>query len=542
MDRDGSPVAASLDGRVGRPVARNVLALSGAQGANSLLHLVWFALLTSHLGSAGLGVYVFAVAVPDLLGPVVDFGFTAIAARDVAQDPRRERSLVPNLFYLRVVVAVALSALTVGILHAVGYRAGDVHAATVAVAITILATLQSFQVTLEVRLRMGWVAIGNLAESVVLVAGVVVLSHRGAGVMTFVWLYVAANGLSLTISAVRALTLGSYRFAPAPAELGPLVRAAAPLGAAGVVTGLYYRLDVFVLAWVQTSNAVGQYGAGYRFIDAVAVFPGLMVAVLNPVLARSYAAGRDVLRRRYATVMHLATVPTVIVGVGGAMTAWRALPALHAFRHYQCGGVVLSVLCPAAGLILLGSVASAVMFAAHEQRALLGIAVAVLGFNAVLDVTLIPAFSYVGAAAATTAGEAVSVLVLAAAISRRLGLGWPLDRLAQALRAGAVLAVVLGAGYLLPPLVQLAFGVVTAPVAVLATGALRRSDLGWLRREVEGGAPAGPGPTGPPPGGPTSAGTMATNTAAAASIPSPARSPAPSATAPTSIGPRTRPR
>jgi O-antigen/teichoic acid export membrane protein len=522
MDRDGSPVAASLDGRVGRPVARNVLALSGAQGANSLLHLVWFALLTSHLGSAGLGVYVFAVAVPDLLGPIVDFGFTAIAARDVAQDPGREPTLVPNLFYLRLAVAVVLSGVTVAVLHAAGYRAMDVHAATVAVAITLLTTLQSFQVSLEVRLRMGWVAIGNLAESLVLVAGVVVLSHRGAGVMAFVWLYVAANGLSLGISAARALTLGRFRFTPAPAVLGPLVRAAAPLGAAGVVTGLYYRLDIFVLAWVQTSGAVGQYGAGYRFIDAVAVFPGLMVAVLNPVLARSYAAGGEVLRRRYAAVMHLATVPTVVVGVGGAMTAWRALPALHAFRHYHGGGVVLAVLCPAAGLILLGSVASAVMFAAHQQRALLGIAVVVLGFNALLDVTLIPAFSYVGAAAATTAGEAASVVVLAVAIRRRLGLGWPLDRLGQALRAGAVLAVVLAAGYLLPPLVQLALGLVTAPVAVLATGALGRSDLGWLRREVEG--------------------ATATNTAAAASSPSPARSPNPSATTPTSVGPRTRPR
>jgi O-antigen/teichoic acid export membrane protein len=194
--------------------------------------------------------------------------------------------------------------------------------------------------------------------------------------------------------------------------------------------------------------------------------------------------------------------------------------------------VVLAVLCPAAGLILLGAVASAVMFSAHQQRALLGIAVAVLGLNALLDLTLIPAFSYVGAAAATTAGEAASVLVLAVAIRRRLGLGWPLDRLGQALRAGLVLALVLAAGYLLPPLVQLALGVVTAPVAVLATGALRRSELGWLRREVEDAGPVGPAP----------AGTTATDTAAAASSPSPARSPAPSATAPTRVGPRTRPR
>ena len=517
------PVAASLDGRVGRPVARNVAALSAAQGANTVLHLVWFALLTAHLGSAALGVYVFAVAVPDLLGPVVDFGFSAIAAREVAQDPSRERTLVPNVAYLRLVVAVVCAAATVTVLHLAGYRPLEVRAATVAVAISILTALQALQVSLEVRLRMGWVAAGNLAEAVALVAGVEVLAHRGAGVLSFVWLYVAANALNLAIATTRALQLGRFSLTPAPSVLRPLVRAALPLGAAGVVTGLYYRLDVFILAGVQSSNAVGQFGAGYRFIDAIAVFPGLVVAVLTPVLARSFTAGRDVLRRRYATIMHLATVPTVILGVGGAMTAWRALPALHAFRHYHGGGVVLAVLCPAAGLILLGSVASAVMFASHEQRLLLGIALAVLGVNAVLDVTLIPTFSYVGAAAATTAGEAVSVVALAVAVRRRLGVGWPLDRLAQTATAGAALAAVLALGYLLPPLVQLALGLVTAPVAVVASGALRGSDLRWLRREVTAGA-------------------TATNTAAAARNPSPARRPTPSAITPTSVGPSTKPR
>ena len=520
---DAASVAASLDGRVGRPVARNVAALSGAQGASILLHLVWFAVLTAHLGATALGVYVFAVAVPDLLGPLVDFGFTAIAARDVAQDPGRESVLVPNLVYLRLAAAVVCSAAAVGVLHLAGYRSADVHAGTVAVVITLLTALQSFQVSLEVRLRMGWVAVGNLAEALILVGGVEVLIHRGAGVVAFVWLYVAANGVNVAIATTRALQLGRFSFSPAPRVLPPLLREAAPLGAAGVVTGLYYRLDIFVLAWVQSSNAVGQFGAGYRFIDAISVFPGVLVAVLTPVLARSWAGGRDLLRGRYSTVMHLATVPTVILGVGGAMTAWRALPALHAFHHYHGGGVVLALLCPAAGLIVLGSVASAVMYVAHQQRLLLGIAVAVLLVNCLLDFTLIPAFSYVGAAAATTAGEAISVAALAVAVRRRLGIGWPLERLAQALAAGAVLAVVLAVGYLLPPLVQLALGLVAAPLAVVSTGALRASDLRWLRRDVDAGA-------------------AATNTAAAASSPRPARSPAPSATAPTRVGPSTKPR
>src|SRR5579875_73926 len=162
-------VAATLDGRVGVPVARNAVLLSGAQATSLLFHLVWFALLSSHLGPSGLGVYVFAVAVPDLLGPIVDFGFTAMVAREVAQDPALEGGLVPNLFYLRLAVSLVCLGGTGGFLHLLGYHPETTGAASVAALIAVALTLQSLQVSLQVRLRMGWVAAGNLVEAAILV-------------------------------------------------------------------------------------------------------------------------------------------------------------------------------------------------------------------------------------------------------------------------------------------------------------------------------------------------------------------------------------
>jgi O-antigen/teichoic acid export membrane protein len=129
----------------------------------------------------------------------------------------------------------------------------------------------------------------------------------------------------------------------------------------------------------------------------------------------------------------------------------------------------------------MGSVLSAVLYNSHQQRLLLGVALGVLAVNGVLVGVLVPAFSYIGAAAATTTVEAVSVAALAWACHRRLGTGWPLERLGQTLAAGAILAAVLAVGYLLPPLAPLGLGAVAAPASVLATGALRVEDLRVLR-------------------------------------------------------------
>jgi O-antigen/teichoic acid export membrane protein len=488
-------VASILEGRVGSPVARNAAVLWVAQGVTLGLHGVWFALVSSRLGPTGLGIFVFAVAVPDLLGPFIDFGFKAMVAREVARDPAKESQLVPNLFYLRLLVALVCLGGTFVFLHLAGYHHATIRASEVASLIAVALTLQSFQVSLEVRLRMGAVAAANLAEALVLVGGVVVLSHRGSGLLSFVWLYVLANLLSLSVVVARAWSLSRYHWFPDPLPLRPVVRAALPLGATGVITGLYYRLDVFVLDRFHGASALGQFGAGYRFLDTASVFPGLLVALLNPVFARSVAVDRGLMQRRYSAAMHLGTVPSVMLAVGGTMTAWRALPALHAFRHYHAGGEVLAILSPAVGLVLLSSVLSGVLYNAQQQRVLLVVALALLGANATLGFALIGPFSYTGAALAITIGEGAATVALAWTTHRRLGITWPWKKTGRALAAGGLLAAALGAGYLLSPLAQLAVGIVITPAAVLVTGALSRSDLSLLakgRSSASGPRPSSP--------------------------------------------------
>jgi O-antigen/teichoic acid export membrane protein len=483
-------VSVVLDGRVAAPAMRNVSYLTAAQAATTLLHLSAFAVIAAHLGPSRFGVYVFAIAVPDLLQPFADFGFKTSVTRDVAQHPAREPWLVPNLLYLRALSAAICYGGAAVVLPLAGYHAASVRAGLAAAALVGVVALQSFQVVLEVRLRLGWVALANLAEGVFLVGGVAVLARAHAGVLSFVWLYVGANALALSVITVRALGAARLEWRPRPQRWWPLVRVAAPLGAAAVVTGLYYRLGVFILARMQSSAAVGQYGAGYRFIDTVGVFPGLLMTVLNPVLARSWAAGRDVLARRYRTIAQLIVLPGIWVTVGGTMAAWRIVPHLHSFRAYRGAGVTLAVLTPAAGLILIGTVLSGVLYNAHLQALLLRIAVGVLAVNVILDVALIPGLSYTGAAVATTVGELVSTVLLAGAVRRRLRLSWPWARLIRAAGAGALTALVMAAGYLVSPVVQVALGVLVFPLAALAFRAVTVADvsnlISWRRSDAPG--------------------------------------------------------
>ena len=88
-----------------------------------------------------------------------------------------------------------------------------------------------------------------------------------------------------------------------------------------------------------------------------------------------------------------------------------------------------------------------------------------------------------GAAWATVITE-VAVLLFSLWAAYPLRLGLPLGGLCRGVAAGAILAVALAATYGLPPLLQVAFGVVVYAAAALVTGAVARSELGLFVRRA----------------------------------------------------------
>ena len=332
-----------------RSVARGRLAMAGrtagrgapccagsrrspaAAGVVLALQFVTIAVLAGHLGPADLGVYTFALAVVGIFRLIPNFGLVPVLTREIAQDPEREAVLVPNVLYLRVVLGVVAYALLAATVVLGGFGAESRDAALIA-GLVLLVVVDALRAVLEVRLRLGWVSIAELVEAAAGLVGAVLLARAGAGPAAFVWLWAAlklVNGCILTGAAMR---MGRFRWGAHAASWGPVVRAAVPLGLAGVLMALYHRLDLVLLAAFKPADDVGQYGAAFRFLDAANVLPVVVMSVLSPVLSRSVMEGAAVLHRRYAQALELLVAAALLIGVAGAFCAWRLLPLLPGLR------------------------------------------------------------------------------------------------------------------------------------------------------------------------------------------------------------------
>ena len=483
----GSWSALADPNKVGRPMLGNLTLLGSTRVLVIAVQFVAFARMAGYLGPVGLGVYTFALGLTALLKPFGNFGFREIATRDVAQERIDERVIVPNLLYWRLVAGAVGYGVLIAIVAVGPFSQPEQRAAVIAGLLLVTGALETMQASLEVRLRMGWVSIANIVEAFAFAAGVLMLAHLHRGIDDFVWLYVGVNTLYMVVIAAVASAKVRYDWSLRPRSCAPLVKAAVPLGLASLFIGLYYRLDITILAWVHSANAVGQYGVGYRFLEAVSILPALFVSVYGPVLARSVRGRPGALQRRYEVGLHLVLLGAVLVGVVGAMTAWRALPRLPGFSSYHGAGVALAILSPAAGLIFVGTVLSAVIVNGHLQRRLLVISGMTLAINLLLNLALIPPFSYVGASVATTLSELTVVAASVWVIRTQLGLHLSRRHLTEAAALGAVLAVALLPGYLLNPFVQMAIGTLVFVTAAVLSRAVTWADVASVLSDAERG-------------------------------------------------------
>jgi O-antigen/teichoic acid export membrane protein len=255
----------------------------------------------------------------------------------------------------------------------------------------------------------------------------------------------------------------------------PLAGATLPLGITVILNTALLRIDALLLSAHQGAAAVGVYGAAYRLLESVLVFPYTFVAALLPTLSRSTRDSTPPLRD--VTQLGLKLVLAVMLPIGTAFVVF-AEPMVHLLysNRYEGSVSALRLLGGATGLYGVSYLCSYVLIGQGRERVLPGLTAAVLAVNVALNLILIPSFAEDGAALATSLSEAVlatASLVLVVRLTGALNAARMLVSPVAGCLAVAAVGLLLG-----PTLITLALAVVVYPLVLIAMERLvYRDDL-----------------------------------------------------------------
>jgi len=206
--------------------------------------------------------------------------------------------------------------------------------------------------------------------------------------------------LAIAVAMTIALRLAGRGGAGSSLSIARFASQVLPLGAAVLISALYFRIDVYFIQQWHGFQQVGGYNAAFRLVEALRLLPAAVMAVTFPLLVQ--ARNTDLVR----------SIGGRLALAGGALAMFCALganiiiPFVYGM-HYAYTAPAFAVLSLALPLFFLNYALTHQVIGWDGHRAYLAIVTLALAANIGANMLLVPERGITGAAIATLLTELV---------------------------------------------------------------------------------------------------------------------------------------
>jgi len=399
-------------------IAKNTLWMLGGNGLKLVIQAVYFILIARSLEPAQYGAFVAVVAIAAIVSPFVGLGTSNLMIRNTSHDPESfSRSWGNGLLITFVSGAAALIlVLSCGFLLPAGLHwsvlflvsAADlVFGSIVAFCGFAFAAGNRFAATAQLNM---WSSLSRLLGLGILIA---FMKHPNVEAWAAVYMVAtfatAAAALGWGLIVLKKPTLQTNLIW---LELKEGVFFSVGLSAQTI----YNDIDKTMLAKLGDLSATGIYGAAYRIIDVSLVPLRSILAAANPGFFRAGHLGGIRETRRFMRPLLLKTLAYAMLATVGLLVFAPVVPHILGNQYARS----VSALRWLAVLPMIKTVhsffADALTGAGHQRlRTMIQIGVAL--FNVLINLWIIPAYSWLGAAWSSIASDAALLFLLGVAIA-----------------------------------------------------------------------------------------------------------------------------
>lgn len=384
-----------------RKIAKNTSLLVAANIINLAMGFIINIYIARYFDVDKFGMVNWAINLATVFTLVTDLGIGMFLAIELPRYPDRLKNYLSNALtmklclYLLAFAGVATVAFLGGLS---GYELTVLYVITLYV--IIMAIAQLFQSVFQAFQSMEYIAVCQVASSIVLVAGTIAVVSLDLGIVAFSLVYLVAGltvlGYTLLVTALSYTwpTLGYDRDVWKHIFLGGI-----PLSLAAVFSYLYFKLDIQLIEMLASNGreAVGYYSAAFKLIEAAIVLPTLYSMVIYPLISLYFHkkdSNLGFLLKKSIKYFYMLGAP---IAAGTILMAPSFIYFLYS-NKYEPSIAVLQMLGLGLFFIYVNSIPAVVMTAANMQVANVKINAVCLVLNVVLNLLLIPAWGIVGSA------------------------------------------------------------------------------------------------------------------------------------------------
>jgi len=180
---------------------------------------------------------------------------------------------------------------------------------------------------------------------------------------------------------------------------------------------IYVRIDTVMLSMMKGDAVVGWYNAAYNIVLGVKPIPQLLMNALFPLMSSYFVSSKDSLKVVYEKSFKYLFILGLPLAVGITLLADRIILLLYGQQFYP-SIIALQILSWDVLLIFLYMCSAFILISIDKQNQMAVIAGYAALINVILNLFLIPYFSYIGAAVATIVTETILISLYFLLISK----------------------------------------------------------------------------------------------------------------------------
>lgn len=390
-------------------IASNLLSLTSAEAAKRLLGFFTLAYLGRILDKSGFGIIGFASAFISYFILIVNFGFSTYGTVEIAKDKSKILLFVNNILTIRILLSVLLSILLAVYVILIEQNTLTRYVMMIT-GLNIFANAIALNWVFQAVEKMKYIAIRQVLGGIISLAGVIIFVQSKEDVVT------AAIILSLS------MLIGNIWFIPVYQKIYSKIKLefdfrfwkdllvkSFPLAYASIMIGIYYNLDIVMLGYMKTEEDVGIYSAAVK-IFLLGVLPlQLIFSAYFPSLSRvglqNSSEFRLIMRNYGKFIIGTGIVAGVIL-----LSFTERIIVLVFGLSYIASAAPLSVLAINIMIVSINIFLGNPMMAWGKNKEYSFAITMGAVSNIILNVVLIPKYSYAGAALATLFSE-ISVMI-----------------------------------------------------------------------------------------------------------------------------------
>ena len=387
-------------------IFKNAVAVYGKNGFQAIVSLISVAILARYLDLTTFGQYAFIVAFVEIFKVISTMGINTILTREVAKN--KEGAL--RLYSSALAIQGILSVITFGIIAIsinVISSSDIVIKATYLCAIAVIFEFigKTFSSVFQAFERMEFDTYKTFLSQGIFLLGIIAVAKFNLGLIGIFYALILAGCID-AIFGFFVVQSAFVKFQPKGnlTEVWFLAKEAIPLGFKRVMRRIGFRIDTLILAAFKSSAEVGLFHGVYKMVQALQFLAEGALQAIFPIFSRHYGTSHGSFDLAYEKSFKFLSIIGVPIAIFLSFFSHEII-MLVLGKKFIAAVSALQILSWMIAFMFLSNLMENVLVAGGKQSICTLVTGVALAINLILDLLLIPRWSFTGASIATLITE-----------------------------------------------------------------------------------------------------------------------------------------